>query len=199
LAAAREILAEGGIAAVTIEEVAARSGVSRPTIYRSWPNAKAVAMAALMAQPAASSAPSRRLSLRAHLKLIVGDMIAAFLTPAGRSAAALIASADQSTELAKAFRHHVLLNGRERVLAILRTGVERGELRPRLDLEMAADLVMAPVFFRLLVGHQPLTAADAASIVDQAFDGIAKRDRSGASRNTANETREKPNAAKSVT
>ncbi|NOT70925.1 MAG: TetR/AcrR family transcriptional regulator [Hyphomicrobium sp.] len=174
LKAARELLAEGGIAAVTIEEVAARSGISRPTIYRSWPNAKAVAMAALM-EPSPSTKPGGKpRSLRGELKQAIAEMVSAFSTPAGRSAAALIASADHSTELAKVFRHHLLLNGRERVLAILRAGIERGDLRSRLDVEVAADLVMAPVFFRLLVGHQALSASLADTIVDQALGGIAK-------------------------
>ncbi len=48
LRAAHELLKEGGVSAVTIEGIAARAGVGKPTIYRSWPNAQAVAMAALM-------------------------------------------------------------------------------------------------------------------------------------------------------
>src|SRR5262249_24320148 len=48
LKAAHQLLAEGGLSSVTIEGIAARAGVGKPTIYRSWPNAHAVAMAALM-------------------------------------------------------------------------------------------------------------------------------------------------------
>jgi AcrR family transcriptional regulator len=48
LMATHELLAEGGLSSVTIEGIAARAGVGKPTIYRSWPNAQAVAMAALM-------------------------------------------------------------------------------------------------------------------------------------------------------
>src|SRR6185295_10744759 len=48
LRAARALLAEGGPAAVTMEGVAARAGVGKPTVYRWWPDRHAVAMAALM-------------------------------------------------------------------------------------------------------------------------------------------------------
>ncbi|HYM00951.1 MAG TPA: helix-turn-helix domain-containing protein, partial [Blastocatellia bacterium] len=48
LRAARELLEEGGLSAVTIEGIAARAGVSKPTIYRSWKNSYAVAMAAFL-------------------------------------------------------------------------------------------------------------------------------------------------------
>ena len=37
LAATAELVAERGVAQLTIEEVAARSGVAKTTIYRHWP------------------------------------------------------------------------------------------------------------------------------------------------------------------
>lgn len=175
LEAARELLAEGGIAAVTIEELAVRAGISRPTIYRSWPNAKAVAMAALIEAAAAGPEAASGGTVRHKLKRIIKGLVTAFSTPAGRSAAELIAAADHSTELAKAFRHQLLLKVREHVLAILRDGVRNGAIRKRLDLEAAADLVMAPVFFRLMVGHQALNSDFAETIVEQALEGLSVR------------------------
>ncbi len=173
LEAAKDLLAEGGIGAVTIEELAARAGISRPTIYRSWPNAKAVAMAALIEATAVAPQGVSGGTVRHDLKRVVKDLVAAFSTPVGRSAAELIAAADHSTELAKAFRHHLLLKVRDRVLEILGDGVKRGDIRRRLDLEAAADLVMAPVFFRLMVGHHQLSADFAETIVEQALDGLS--------------------------
>lgn len=175
LEAARSLIAEGGVAAVTIEELAARAGVSRPTIYRSWPNAKAVAMAALMdASPIAPKAGASETVSR-DLKRVIAALADAFSTPAGRSAAELIAAADYSTELAKAFRHHLLLQTRERVVGILQGGIKRGELQGGIDVEAAADLIMAPVFFRLMVGHRRLSANFASAIVEMALDGLSAR------------------------
>jgi AcrR family transcriptional regulator len=48
LRAARDLLHDAGPAAVTMEAVAARAGVGKPTVYRWWPNRHAVTMAALM-------------------------------------------------------------------------------------------------------------------------------------------------------
>src|SRR5580765_8961444 len=57
LRAARELLREGGPAGVTMEGVATRAGVGKPTVYRWWPDRHAVAMAALM--DAATARPAR--------------------------------------------------------------------------------------------------------------------------------------------
>jgi len=173
LTAARELMVDGGVAAVTIEALAVRSGVTRPTIYRSWPNATAVAMAALMEQPAREMPSRPRSSLAASLESELAGLIRAFATPMGRSAMALVASADPSTELAKAFRHQLLLRTRARVRDALETAAANGALRSGVDLDVAADLVMAPVFFRLLLGHAPLSPAFAKSVVKQLFDGLA--------------------------
>src|ERR1700733_11433873 len=48
LRAARELIDENGPTALTVEGIAARAGVGKPTIYRWWPDRHSVAMAALM-------------------------------------------------------------------------------------------------------------------------------------------------------
>jgi AcrR family transcriptional regulator len=175
LAAARALLDEGGIAAVTIEELAARTGVSKPTIYRSWPNAQAVAMAALsVMQTDVVPAVSRR-STALDLKRVLRGVVTAFASRAGRSAAALIASADPETEIAKAFRHHVILKCREQIRDIVMRGIGDGVIRDDVEIDIALDLVLSPVFFRLLLGHGPLDDAFADAVVEQAMTGLRAR------------------------
>lgn len=130
-------------------------------------------MAALMDVSAPAPPTAGTGTTRQELKQVVASLVAAFATPVGRSAAELIAAADHSTEIARAFRHHLLLQTRERVLASLRVGIKRGEIRGGLDVEAAADLVMAPIFFRLLVGHHQLSDGFADRVVGMALDGIA--------------------------
>ena len=72
LDAARETLEEGGLLAVTMEGVAARAGVGKPTVYRHWSNRYELAMAALIAAsgevvaPAAGAAPVDALRAQLH-------------------------------------------------------------------------------------------------------------------------------------
>ena len=172
LRAARDLLDEGGLGAVTMDELAARTGVGKPTIYRSWPNAQAVAMAALMdAQTSAALAKPGRsvaLDIRRHIQAVVD----AFASRAGRSVATLMAAADAETELAKAFRHHVILKSRDQLKTLVLRGMDEGVLRRDADIETALDLLLGPVFFRLLVGHAALDEGFAARVTKQALDGL---------------------------
>jgi len=55
LAAAAEVLAERGLAGMSIEEVAARAGVGKATIYRRWNSRGTLALDAFLADSRASS------------------------------------------------------------------------------------------------------------------------------------------------
>ena len=87
LAAAGSLLDEGGLGAVTMEAVAARAGVGKPTIYREWPNAQAVAMAAFLetaqAAPGGKIGKSPLVTLRRQLRKV--DRRSIFNACAGRN------------------------------------------------------------------------------------------------------------------
>lgn len=168
LAAARALLEKGGLTAVTIEAISSKAGVSRPTIYRYWPNAPAVAMAAFLeasGAPAAGKAGRSPLSaLRAQLHAIAD----AFAAPAGRSVAAMVAAAQSETELAKAFRNEFIARNRDAArILIERCIVERLVAAPA-DIDLALDLIFGPLFYRLLMGHAPITRG----LVDQLLETV---------------------------
>jgi AcrR family transcriptional regulator len=113
LAATRALLEERGLAGLTVERIAAEAGVGKPTIYRQWPNAQAVAMDAFLeGTEAGEVAPGPGLALPALRRQLAG-IAAAFASPAGRSTAAMIAAAQNDTELAKGFRNRFIMRSRE--------------------------------------------------------------------------------------
>lgn len=173
LRAARELIAQAGPSGVTMEAVAARAGVGKPTVYRWWPDRHAVAMAALMSEPAPAPASPRKRSALAGLRRQLIEVAEVFTTPTGRNAASLIASADANSELAKAFRNHFVLARREEGRALLHEAVADGELRDDLDVDVALDLIYGPLFFRLLLGHAPLDATAVARIFKDALRGLS--------------------------
>jgi AcrR family transcriptional regulator len=175
LRAARELLTEGGPAAVTMEGVASRAGVGKPTVYRWWPDRHAVAMAALMegeAPPAARRAPrSALLALRQQLRMIAER----FATPTGRHVATMIAASDLETEFSKAFRNHFVLARRAEGRALLEQAIGDGEVRSDLDVEIALDLLYGPLFFRLLMGHASLDASFTDGVLSHTLRGLTRR------------------------
>ena len=169
---AYRIVMSEGVGRLTIERVATESGVSKPTIYRTWTNAQDLAMAAFMAQPQsdapASRASSARNALRAHLR----GVIEVFATPRGRQITLTMASADPESELAKAFRNQVILKSREAGRRLIEQAVASHEIRLDTKVEAVLDMLYGPVFFRLLTGHQPLSLQLAEHLVETLFDGV---------------------------
>jgi AcrR family transcriptional regulator len=175
LAAAAKLLDEGGLGAVTMEAIAARAGVGRPTIYREWPNAHAVAMSAFLERD--RTTPPSRNSRRAlaALRSRLRELAETLTTRAGRSTAMMIAAAQSDSELAKVIRTHFVMKSREEGRALLARAAAEGDIRRNIDIEAALDLIYAPFYFRLLIGHAPLTSRDTDAILDLALKGLAAR------------------------
>jgi len=179
LKAARELLDDAGPARLTVEAVAVRAKVGKPTIYRYWANARELAMAALM-QPAPGATPDPvqpkamlgdfRACLTAHLHTLVDR----FSTPRGRQTAIMLATAERDSEMAKAFRNQVIMKGREEGRTILARAIEDGEVFPQTSVETALDMIYGPIFFRLLTLHAPITQQVADEIVDTISAALCK-------------------------
>ena len=172
LDAARETLEEGGLLAVTMEGVAARAGVGKPTVYRHWSNRYELAMAALIAAsgevvaPAAGAAPFDALRAQLH------QMADLFASGTGRHVAAVIASGYGETELSKAFRSHFVQARRAEGRALLRGAMEAGDIRDDIALETVLDLVYGPIFYRLSMGHGAVDGRFVDGLIDELVKGI---------------------------
>ena len=169
LASAYELLEEGGLTKVTMEAVAARAKVGKPTIYRYWGNAQELAMAAIMAKTEPSIDFSNEESAIHSLKQQLQRVVERFSSPAGRQTAILMASADSDNELSKAFRNQVILKSRKQGRIILERGVAQHVIRSDLPIETVMDMIYGPIFYRLLAGHAPLHENFASEIVDSLF------------------------------
>lgn len=159
---------EEGFGHLSIEAVAAKSGVGKPTIYRNWANACELAMAALMmAEPAEPS--ERDDSLKPSLTAQMRTLVKAFATTRGRQITMALAAADPESEMTKAFRNQVILSSREAGRGLIEQAVSRGDIARPDDIEVVLDVVYGPVFYRLLVGHRPLDQTFADHLVAAAL------------------------------
>jgi AcrR family transcriptional regulator len=168
LQTAIEVIAERGVHGLTVEGVAARCGVAKTTIYRRWRSKEDLALAALVGM--VDQQPQRPRDLgdtRAELVAFVLRLITALgSTLVGRVIHGLVSDLASDPELARAFREQVVARRAAELDCILERGVERCEVRPDARTEIAMDLLLGPVYYRLLLSGMPLTREFAEGVVD---------------------------------
>jgi len=174
LDAAAELLLARGLSAVSMDAVAERAGVSKATIYRWWPTKETLALDALYTEWATvGPSPRDTGSLRSDLLALLRPW--ARLTssrPYGRVIAALITEAQTDPVFATEYRQRVVEPRRDQARAIFRRAIERGEIPPDTNTEVALDLLYGPLYHRLLHGHAPLNDRFTQDVIDMALNGI---------------------------
>ena len=159
LAAADTLFTRDGLARMSVDGVAQLAGVSKATIYRWWPNKSAIVMEALLASSEsevyvpASPYPEEDLIAR------VRRTIALFRGPRGRVIASLIGQAQSDPEIAEAYRMHLLGPRRAAMREAVQRAVDAGIYRPDIDFDLAMDILLGPLYERLLLRHAPLNEA----------------------------------------
>jgi AcrR family transcriptional regulator len=170
-----EMLEEQGYGAITIEGVAARTGVAKSTIYRWWSSKGDLVMEAYGRAVRQRMPVPDRGSVEADLTAFVADLYRVARHPARVSALrGLMAEAQVDAKFAGSFRAWV--GERQQVVAdLLQRGVDRGELPAGADLGHAVDLIFGPFWYRLLVEHAPLRAVDAPGHVQTVLAGLRRQ------------------------
>lgn len=173
LEAAAGLLVEGGIDAVTIEAIAARAQVSKTTIYKWWPSQKHVMLESFFRRTKDTIAVAEGAPLAENLTSQLLALVRLFRdTMSGTLMAELIAAAQADSDVRDALDERWLSPRRQVAARLLREAVEHGELDPRIDVGAAVDQLFAPVYHRLLLGHEPLHEALAATLVKQLLAGL---------------------------
>lgn len=172
LASARELISEKGPGAVSINQIAAHAGVGKQTIYRWWPRKASVLIDALEQQFESESPFPTSGSAKDDIRDQMRTVAASFSSPTGSMIRELVAEAQGDSALAEEFRTRFVAEWRRGGAAALRAGVADGQLRADLDVEIAIDLLYAPLWLRMLLGHQPLDGASVDAIVEQAWPAL---------------------------
>jgi AcrR family transcriptional regulator len=151
-----ELLAEVGLHGMTIEAIAARAGVSRPTVYRRWRNREEIVIAALTAAVRPLRDPDTGDTQR-DLFLMLSALAHDLDERVGSSVLGVHAALRTDSAFAAALRKRYL-GPRAKVLSgVLTRGVRRAELRADLDPEIMRDLLFGPAIYRLLITGTPMS------------------------------------------
>jgi AcrR family transcriptional regulator len=163
-----EALAERGIDGVHCEDVAARAGVGKATLYRRWGGKEDLLIAAFAAMKHPLPEP-RRESVREDLIALLAVIAADADDPRFAQQYALLHGAgERYPRLVARYREQVVEPRRELVRVVLRRGIETGELRADIDVEVAMLMLTGAVMAR--GKHDPTPAAP--GFVDRAVDEL---------------------------
>lgn len=174
LATAAEVLREEGLAGLTIEAVAARSGVAKTTIYRQFDDREALHVATLEMVGSALQMP------------VTDDFIADVTSYCKELAAKLrdgefgallctaVDGSERSPSLAATMRD--VAAGKRRVLHLrLKSAIAGGDLPDDTDLEVLTGHLVGPIFYRRFFSREPITAGFVARNVAAALTPLVSR------------------------
>jgi AcrR family transcriptional regulator len=182
LEATRALLAEeGGIRALTVEAVAARSGVAKTTIYRRWRDKWELALDAVMIDMVPRLASPVDVGDTRKELLTFTDSVVKLLAarPYGPALQALVSEIATRPELATVYRKRAVEPRRATLAPVIERGIARGDLRPDTDVQVLHEFLVGPIFYRLLFSGGKLDRKLGARIVDGILEGFAPRGGAG--------------------
>ncbi len=160
---------------MTVNSIADTANVAKQTIYRWWPSRTAVILDALVEGTMRATPFAESDDVQADFEHHLRSVIKLFNSPTGRIIRELVAEAQSDPDIAAEFRARFWGPRRQLSLARLQRGVALGQIRDDIDFEPVLDTVYGPLWTRLLVGHLPMRAGDAARIVEAFWHGIGAR------------------------
>jgi AcrR family transcriptional regulator len=150
------LLGSRGYTSLTLDELAVRSGVAKTTILRRWPSKAAVAAAGVERLALQSAAVPDSGALDSDLRALLHGARDTFVRGRGQFVARLLREAGHHPEITDLLDAvlHTRRQGYRRVLA---RAVARGELDPSVDQELLIDMLIGPLWTRLLITRDPVT------------------------------------------
>jgi AcrR family transcriptional regulator len=159
LDATRELLAQDGdVRSLTVETVAARSGVAKTTIYRRWRDKWELALDAVMIDMLPRfDEPVDVGDTRKELLTFVNSVVRMMAsTPMGPAMQALVSQIATDPDLARVYREQVVQPRLTQLAPVIQRGIARGDLRADTEVRLVHELLLGPIFYRLLLSGAPL-------------------------------------------
>lgn len=177
LDAVYELLKKESVRDLTMEAVAKRAKVGKPTLYKWWPTKAALVLAMFQERILAAHPPpvipgqtaEEAISQAACL------LIGAFDGPLGKVSAELLAEGQSEPEIIRLWFDNHIRHRRARNAADIERGKANGELLPETDPELVIDSIFGAIYYRLMFRSAPLTEEFGEELVAQVFRGLKTR------------------------
>ncbi|MFH8581290.1 TetR/AcrR family transcriptional regulator [Streptomyces zaomyceticus] len=165
LEAAFGLCVERGLAATTIEAIAARAGVAKTTIYRWWPSKAAILLEVVEVRRSADGGYPDTGDIMADLATQTANVTRLFETELGAIWRGLIAAA-QTEDIAAEGVRRILRGAIDECVARLAKARDAGQIREDLDLEIAVELIYGPIYHTWLLGTRAMSPPFMDSVLD---------------------------------
>jgi AcrR family transcriptional regulator len=170
-------LGEKGYGGLSIEAVALRSGVAKTTVYRRWPTRDELVADALDSRSDRYEPVPDTGSLRGDLKEFCEAVRDKLTSNHGKAMLkSLVAGVDQSPEIIETvqrfWRERRDVGGH-----LIERWIGRGVLRRNTDADLLVEVILAPIYLRVLLPGGPLTADVLEGFIDFALNGVLDVDR----------------------
>ena len=168
---------DGDVGSLTVEAVAARSGVAKTTIYRRWRDKWELALDAVMIDMLPRlDEPVDVGDTRKELLTFINSVVKMLATPPyGQAMQALVSQIATDADLARVYREQVVEPRQAELTPVVKRGIARGDLRPDTDVRLIHELLVGPIFYRLLFSGAALDRNLGRRVVDAILAGFAPR------------------------
>jgi AcrR family transcriptional regulator len=165
------LLQKKSVRDLTMEGVARRARVGKPTLYKWWPTKAALVLAMLCERMAPNLEKPTVLTAEESLHFRVRRLIDAFNGPFGRIVAGLIAEGQSEPAVLQEFFDRWVSPRRNATIADLQRGKKAKELRSETEPELLNDAIFGAIYYRFLLRSGPLTRRFGEVLVEQVIRG----------------------------
>jgi AcrR family transcriptional regulator len=144
------------VRAITIGGIAKKAGVGKPTIYRWWDSKCALVMDAFLERMNTNDITDDDTNIVSALTQHLEYTITQLRGREGKIVAEIVGEGQSDPHILEEFHARFFNTLLAPARALIQTGKQSGIIDHNLDTDLALDLLYGPIYYRLLVGHQPL-------------------------------------------
>jgi AcrR family transcriptional regulator len=167
-----ELLQKRPASVLTMEAVATRAKVGKPTLYKWWPSKAALIMAMFYERLAGKLEAPKAATAEGVIRAKMRHLIKEFNGLFGKVMADLIAEGQSDPSiLNELYEGHIKLR-RESTVADIERGKANGEFAADIDPELLIDSIFGPIYYRMLLRLGPLTEQFGNDLISQTLGGV---------------------------
>ncbi|TIH19278.1 TetR/AcrR family transcriptional regulator [Marinifilum sp. JC120] len=166
LSATYELLNKNSGKKLTIEAIAKKAGVGKPTIYRWWPSLGDIVLEAMLSQADSKIPVPPYESLQITLRQFLRDSMKSINEGDGGNLRYLMALAQNDESFRLRFKENFVAKRQEILKSILQQAVDSNEISPTQNLDTLVDMVFGSMWYRLLIGHDTMNESFADELTE---------------------------------